>query len=319
METRRQGVSRSLMAGQLAGARTAKADIPFPSGAALRRTVRYGAIAATALLFLGLLFSATQYRRARQIREALYAAFTPVTIANCELTRIGAANGGGYLMCGNLLANVEAGYSYGLTGADAWACDMAAKTRVPMHQYDCLVTTPPACAGGITTTFHRECVGPEPATIDGLPFDAMANQIKGNGHVGKRLVVKMDAEGDEWRALAVAPEHVLNAIDQMVVEFHGVESASFLETVTHLKQYFYIAHVHQNNAQCEPGFDPFPSQDFEVLFVNMRMAVANPWVDARAPSPLDAPNDPTRPDCQASPGGAEWRRVVRWAGRKLSR
>jgi hypothetical protein len=56
---------------------------------------------------------------------------------------------------------------------------------------------------------------------------------------------------------------------------------------------------------------------FEVLLVNKRIATANPSVITRGPTPLDSPNSPLTPDCQASPGGSEPRRVAQW-GRRIA-
>lgn len=266
-------------------------------------------------LIIALAAEAVQYWGARQIREALYDAFTPVTITNCELRRFGNANDGGYLMCGNLLSAATTSYSYGINGEDAWGCEISALFKVPVHQYDCFNTNAPRCTSGLER-FHAECIGPERATIDDRPFDTFANHLEKNGDVGKRTVVKMDVEGAEWRSLAGAPDHVLTAIDQMAVEFHEVETASFLDTAYRLSEFFYVAHVHQNNFLCQPGFDPFPGQVFEVLLVNKRIAVADPLVSARGAAALDAPNTLMVPDCQASPGGNELQRIGRWAERR---
>ena len=281
----------------------------------MRRVVKLAAKAAVVALMAGLATESVQYWRARQIREALFEAFTPVKIVNCQLERFGSVNDGGYLMCGNLLASVATAYSYGINGDDAWGCEMSALFNLPVHQYDCFNTSAPECASGLAR-FHAECIGPDRATIEDRPFDTFANHVERNSDVGKRLVVKMDVEGSEWQSLAGAPDHLLNAIDQMAVEFHEVDSAAFLDTTTRLNDFFYVAHVHQNNYLCRPGFDPFPGPVFEVLFVNKRIAVADPWVDARGPSPLDAPNTLAVPDCQAPPGGNELQRIGRWVQRR---
>jgi hypothetical protein len=277
--------------------------------------MKLAAKAALVALILALGVEAVQYRRARRLREALYAAFAPVTITNCQLERFGSANDGGYLMCGNLFGAASAAYSYGINGEDAWGCEVQSLFKIPVHQYDCFNTNAPNC-GRDLDRFHAECIGPERAVVEGLPFDTFANHVEKNGDVGKRIVVKMDVEGAEWQSLAGAPDHVLNAIDQMAVEFHEVETEAFLDTARRLQEFFYVAHVHQNNFLCQPGFDPFPGQVFEALFVNKRIAVANPWVDARGPSPLDAPNTPVLPDCQAAPGGNELQRIGRWGQRR---
>ena len=284
--------------------------------------VRLAARVLAVAIALALVAGGVQYWRKRQVREALYAAFTPVQITNCTLARFGNVNDGGYLMCTNLMAAAESGYSYGINGEDAWGCDVTAQTRIPIHQYDCFNTTEPVCLGdhpGAATIFHAECVGPERATIDNRPFDTIAGHVQANGDVGKRLIMKMDVEGSEWRSLVAAPDHVLEAIDQLAVEFHRVEEPHFVDTAARLNQFFYVAHIHQNNYDCRPGYDPFPGPVFEVLFVNKRIAVANPWVNARGPSPLDAPNAPALPDCQEPPNASEPRRVARWIRRYANR
>ena len=168
---------------------------------------------------------------------------------------------------------------------------MATRLKIPINQYSCSTTSAPACAGDLVRV-HAECLGPERATVDGRPVDTMASHIEKNGDVGKRIVVTLDAGGAEWRSLAGAPEHVLNAIDQMAVVFHDVENPSFMDTARRLDEFFYVAHITRTAFACRPGYDPFRGPAFTALFVNKRIAVADPWVNARGPSPLDAPNAP---------------------------
>lgn len=272
-------------------------------------------IVAVAILLL-VAAAGGEYWRDRQVREALHAALTPVHITNCELQRFGSANDGGYLMCANLLPPSQSAYSYGINGNDDWGCAIAGRLSIPLHQYDCFNTTEPPCTS-IAPRFHAECVGPATATIDGRPFDTIANQIVKNGDTGKRLVVKMDVEGSEWQSLLAAPDHVLEAIDQIAIEFHRLEDPAYLDTVARLNRFFYVAHYHHNNFECRPGFEPFAGPVFEVLMVNKRIAVANPWVTSWVPSPLDAPNNPDAGDCQSEPPRSEPERIGRWLGRKV--
>lgn len=144
-----------------------------------------------------------QYQRAKSVRQELFLAFTPVTISNCTLERMGDANDGGYLFCGNLLAGTGAAYSYGINGTDEWGCQISTRLGIAVHQYDCFNTTAPACPAG-NARFNAECVGPEPAAIEGRAFDTMLRQVAKNGDTGKRLVVKMDVEGSEWDSLLEA-------------------------------------------------------------------------------------------------------------------
>jgi len=60
--------------------------------------------------------------RAQQARAGLFAELQPVKLANCEFARYGEGNDGGYLACRNLLKDVRAAYSYGISGYDGWGC-----------------------------------------------------------------------------------------------------------------------------------------------------------------------------------------------------
>ena len=283
----------------------------------MKRLFRLAARVIAILALIAFIAVVAQYWRTRQIREALWAAFTPVQVTNCELQRFGPNSDGGYPLCVNLLPGATSTYSYGIAGYDPWGCVVAEKLNTPLHQYDCFDTTMPVCAGKASPTFHAECIGPERATIEGRPFDTLANQVQKNGDAGKRLIVKMDVEGSEWESLRTASDEVLKAIDQMAIEFHEIEESSYLETAARLNQFFYVVNRHQNNHACLPGFDPFPGPVFEVLLVNKRIAVANPSVTVSGTSRVDAPNTPIKPDCQASPGGSEPQRITQWMRRNV--
>jgi hypothetical protein len=86
--------------------------------------------------------------RAEEFRRHLFEQLQPVALANCELERFGEPHDGGYLMCGNLLGSVTAGYSYGISGYDGWGCDISRRTGATVHQYDCFDLTRPACPAG---------------------------------------------------------------------------------------------------------------------------------------------------------------------------
>jgi hypothetical protein len=236
-------------------------------------------------------------------RQAYFQMLQPVALANCELERFGESNDGGYLMCGNLLGGVQAGYSYGISGYDGWGCDVSTELKVTVHEYDCFDTTEPECPKGILK-FHAECVGDKRETVEGRVFDTVANQFAKNGDASKRIVLKMDVEGAEWDSLLSAPDDVFEKIDQMVVEFHGVggerngTQEQKQRVVQKLKRFFEVGHIHFNNATCSGGYEPFPSWAYEVLFVSKRLVVVDPARRGIGPHPLDAPNLPDSTDCQ---------------------
>jgi hypothetical protein len=233
-----------------------------------------------------------------EVREALWAELQPIALENCEMERFGEPHDGGYLMCGNLLGAIAAGYSYGISGYDGWGCDISTRFDVPVQQYDCFDLTQPACPAG-RTTFHPECIAPRTfADEAGRPFDTMQNQFARNGDGDRRIVMKIDVEGAEWDSFFHAPERVLERIDQLAVEFHGTDRRRYLETVRRLKQHFYVAHLHFNNYSCREDLAPFPAEAYEVLFVSKRLGVVAPARAVERPHRLDTPNNPGLPDCQ---------------------
>ena len=236
-------------------------------------------------------------------RQAYFQMLQPVALSNCELQRFGEPNDGGYLMCGNLLGNVQAGYSYGISGYDGWGCDVSTRLKVTVHEYDCFDTTEPECPKGVLK-FHAECVGDKQETVEGRVFDTVANQFARNGDASKRIVLKMDVEGAEWDSFLSSPDDVFEKIDQLVVEFHGVGDErngtqdQKRRVVQKLRRFFEVGHIHYNNATCSAGYEPFPSWAYEVLFVSKRLAVVDPTHQAIGLHPLDAPNLPSSSDCQ---------------------
>ncbi len=247
-----------------------------------------------------------QSPEAARYRQALFDMLQPVALSNCQLERFGERHDGGYLMCANLLGEVEAGYSYGIDGYDQWGCDISTRSRVPVHQYDCFNTTQPSCRRG-RTIFHAECVGANRETIDGRPFDSVHSQFARNGDSAKRIVLKIDVEGAEWDTILSMPDQTLQQIDQMSVEFHWEEDAKvgwvrderYPRAVQRLRQFFHVGHIHYNNASCIGDLAPFSSSAYEVLFVSKRLAVVDPSRTHAGPHPADAKNNAWLPDCQA--------------------
>jgi hypothetical protein len=235
---------------------------------------------------------------ADRIRTELFAEVQPIALANCDLKRFGEANDGGYLLCGNLLGSVKAGYSYGISGYDGWGCQVSRDLNIKVHQYDCFDPTEPICSTG-ATVFHGECVAGKPSVDEsGRRFDTPEHQIEKNGDADRHLVVKMDVEGAEWQTFLETPDRVFEQIDQLVVEFHGVNRQGFVEAVKKLKGFYYIANLHFNNYSCTTLYRPFPAWAFEVLFVSRKLGVPDRSGRRAAASPLDTPNSPKIHDCQ---------------------
>jgi hypothetical protein len=235
---------------------------------------------------------------ARRLREAILAELQPVALKNCTLKRFGSANDGGYLMCENLIEPLDAAYSYGVGRNDDWGCEVSRRYHVPVHQYDCFDPARPTCNGG-TFVFHNECVGDRTGQKKSRFFDTLENQIRKNGDTGRRLIIKMDIEGAEWDSLLAAPDELLASIPQITMEMHGYNDPKILEVIRKLKRNFYLVNLHFNNWSCTPRAAPLLAWAYQTHWVNKRIGVTNPPAPIPAPmSPLNAPDSPTRLDCQ---------------------
>ena len=240
----------------------------------------------------------------RSSRRDLFAELQPISLSNCEFQRLGEAHDGGYIVCGNLLNDVEAAYSYGISGYDQWGCDVSTRFSVTTHEYDCFDIRQPACPGG-RLAFHPECVGPTKTTIEGRPFDSVAGHVARNGDSGKRLVMKMDVEGAEWDSLLNTSDDLLGNIDQLIMEFHSVQDPRALPLILKLKRTFDVVHLHFNNFSCDRSAPPFPAWAYEVLFINKRMGIPGPSTSQSA-TVFDARNDAEAPDCQRLIRRSRW-------------
>jgi len=240
----------------------------------------------------------------RRLRETILAALQPVALKNCTLKRFGSANDGGYLMCENLIEPLDAAYSYGVGRNDDWGCDVSRRYHVPVHQYDCFDPARPICDGG-TFDFHNECVGDRTGYRESRFFDTLENEIRRNGDTGRRLIIKMDIEGGEWDSLLAVPDELLASISQITMEMHGVDDPKIVEVLRKLKRNFYPVNLHFNNWSCTAKAAPLPARAYQVHWVNKRIAVPDPAPVPAPMSPLNAPDSPTRPDCQLRSAGLE--------------
>ena len=260
-----------------------------------RTTLVIIALALAAVTVIGALVRAAARR---ELREAILTELKPVALKNCTFKRFGSANDGGYLMCENLIAPLDAAYSYGVGPNDEWGCEVSRRYHVPVHQYDCFDPARPTCNGG-TFMFHDECVGNQTGYRGKRFFDTLENQIRKNGDTGRHLIIKMDIEGAEWDTLLAAREELLASIPQITMEMHGYNDPKILEVIRKLKRNFYLVNLHFNNWSCTSRAAPLPAWAYQVLWVNKRIGIVDPMAPVPAPmSPLNAPDSPTWRDCQ---------------------
>ena len=105
--------------------------------------------------------------------------------------------------------------------------------------------------------FQRRCWPKKTSNLN-----TIENHINHNGDRDKKLVLKMDVEGDEWETLLHIPISILNLFYQIIIEVHCVHSimpgsiginlseariGEKTNVIRKINDYFYLYHVHANN------------------------------------------------------------------------
>ena len=170
----------------------------------------------------------------RAEQDELVALLTPCTNACSNLTRYGRSIDGGYQMCQDVLRpphGLAAAFSLGIKGRDSWGNAISRALGIPVYEYDCYNTNPPASVSGADLHFEPTCVGPvDEVQPDGRRFRSVETLVAAS--VPRRepsasrqrsdLLLKMDVEGKEWPIFLGIPRRTLGRFRQMTLELHGV-------------------------------------------------------------------------------------------------
>ena len=112
------------------------------------------------------------------------------------------------------------------------------------------------------------------------------------------VFAKIDIEGSEYRILPWLID-AADLLTGLVVEFHDTDICAeiFNAQLTQLLEHFQIVHVHGNNYG-DLAIDGSLPLSLEITFVHRSLSGPAPREagNAHAGRPLDAPNDPGRPD-----------------------
>merc|ERR1719313_1086151 len=221
------------------------------------------------------------HKQAPSICETLRKFRVCGTCADGPLERLGEANDGGYLVCPSRA--LAGAISLGINGRDGFGAALSQKYAVPVQQYDCFNTKVPQKPPGADCTFNAVCVadkpGQDPARF--LPLSAMVQRMpEGN------LLLKMDAEGAEWGALANAPPATLARLEQIAVEVHFLHDttryAQFATVMDKLLQDFVVVHNHGNNCCGSVKMGQFAiPKVFELTMVRRSSVQTTPCVSTR--------------------------------------
>ena len=129
-------------------------------------------------------------------------------------------------MCGNLLGSIRTAYLVRHRWEDQWGCDVVRKFHVPLHQYRLFQSLEAVCSGAPRSFTRNASVRCVAQMRPAVSLTHWKTNLTRNGDGANRVVVKMDVEGAEWDTLRQAPAALLERIDQLVLELHGIGLAT---------------------------------------------------------------------------------------------
>ena len=218
-------------------------------------------------------------------------AIRPMTSPQLELTRIGGATDGGYVMAEPVAAS--GAISIGVGWDVSWDQDIGSR-GIPVAMFDHTVRKAPAHVPG--GTFHRIGIGP----THGPKIRPLDQLVSTAGFAGRDdLLLKMDVEGAEWLALTQPTSANLQPFTQIALELHGIAglkdpraAQGILATIEHLGETHYPIHAHANNYDELVRFGNwwFPNA-IEVSFIR-KDKLTDPRPAEALRTDLDSPCDP---------------------------
>jgi len=174
---------------------------------------------------------------------------TPWDVTRCGKLRIGGESDGGYVLLDRLRPEQPV-LSYGVGLDSTFDFDLAQRGH-RVFMFDHTVEGP---TGGIPKgcVFTREGVAVSAQPEKDL--NTIEAHMRRHDLLDRHdLILKMDIEGAEWDVLAGLPANILDAFEQIVVEFHGLNAlnhdafgARARATFQRLNARFTLCHVHAN-------------------------------------------------------------------------
>jgi hypothetical protein len=211
--------------------------------------------------------------------------------------RFGSPHDGGYVLLDDF-QGVDTAFSLGVEQNAAWDVDVAER-GLTVYQFDHTVDGP--ITDHARLVFARKRISPEA----GAESESLSSLIRQHDrrNTNPNILLKIDIENDEWAVFDRTPPEILSRFSQIVGEFHYFEGLSdircrrlFTRVLTKLADVFAVVHVHANNCAASSNVAAFVFPNvLEITFAN-RGIYSFSETDEIFPGPLDAPNDPSRPD-----------------------
>jgi len=231
-------------------------------------------------------------RRISELTQSL----VPCSAKSFSKIRLGNLNDGGYV-CIDDFTNIAAALSLGISDDVSWDLEIANRS-IRVAQYDHTVDAPQA--GHPAFLFFKQKIGS--AEDGGI---TIAEIIARHQIVDEAsAILKIDIEHAEWNVFDQTTDDTLSHFAQIIGEFHGFDEVldddwfdRAKRIFARLGKQFGLVHVHGNNCAAQLVLDNmlFP-RSLELTFAN-RGRYALVESQEYFPGPLDAPNDPKKPDC----------------------
>jgi len=166
--------------------------------------------------------------------------YTPESPA-ADRVRLGRDGDGGYVLLAEGLEKIEAFYSYGINRDYSFDLALHRRTGAEGRLFDPTVDYPAVIEPGLS--FRKIGLATGEGTI-GEHVDAFGDR-------GKRMLLKVDVEGAEWRWLSSCDGEDPVMFDQILLELHKLgdvtRHAEYANCLRRINRDFFLFHVHANN------------------------------------------------------------------------
>jgi hypothetical protein len=223
----------------------------------------------------------------------------PYAVKGFKKVRFGSLHDGGYVILDDF-RDVDTVFSFGIDKDATWDLDIA-KKGITVYQFDHTIDRPPITDNS-RLIFAKKRISTEAGPDSESLCSLVAQHDKHN--IDPNILLKIDIECDEWAIFDKAPSEILRRFSQIVGEFHFFEGFSadarcrrlINRVLRKLVDSYAVIHIHANNHGDfhKAGNLAFPNV-LEITFAN-RNLYSFSETDETFPGPLDAPNDPNRPD-----------------------
>jgi len=209
---------------------------------------------------------------------------------NLPLIRLGGNGDGSYVLC-DIPSKIV--YGYGVGNTYKFEEDFINR----YNSDSCILYDHTVDTYNLPPKIRHNKIGCDFYNHDNL--STIETQITNNGHINQTdMLLKIDIEGYEWLSLLFTPDYILQKFNQIVIEWHWLDShrnATIDEKTALLRKinkYFYLVHIHAVNTRPAIDFNGFRVNPVvEATYIRKDLSISGYIKNPVLPIPLDKPND----------------------------